>query len=210
MGAGRAGTPDWLSVFPVEQEVSSWSAEPDKALFVDVGGGVGPQCLAFKTKYPNLPGRVILEDIPQTLEHASPIEGVDFLVQNFFEPQAIKGLSILPPLSPEPADTALGAKFYYLRNILHDYPDEKCVAILKNLAAAMDKDSRILIDEMVLPDTGVHWQATQLDLIMISLGAIERTKEQWYGLLEKAGLQISQIYTYTASLQDSVIVAVPC
>ena len=91
----RAGALDWLSVFPVEQEVGAWSAESDKALFVDIGGSFGHQCIAFKAKYSKLPGRVILQDIPQTLEHAKPIEGVEIMVQNFFEPQVIKGTSIL-------------------------------------------------------------------------------------------------------------------
>ena len=74
----------------------------------------------------------------------------------------------------------------------------------------MDKDSRILIDDMVLPDTGVHWQAAQLGLTMMAaLGSVERTKEQWYVLMESAGLKILQIYTYTTLLQDSIIMVVP-
>ena len=74
----------------------------------------------------------------------------------------------------------------------------------------MDKESRILIDDMVLPDTGVHWQAAQLDLTtMAALGSVERTKEQWYALIASAGLKILDIYTYTALLQDSIIVVVP-
>ena len=97
-----------------------------------------------------------------------------------------------------------------MRNVLHDYPDESCITILKNVIPAMDKDSRILIDEMVLPNSGVHWQATQLDLtLMAALGSMERTIEQWYELLEKAGLKILRIYTYTPLLHDSIIVAVP-
>ena len=91
MTVQRAGTPDWLSVFPVKEEVGTWSAEPNKALFVDIGGSFGHQCRAFKAKYPNLPGRVILQDIRQTLEQVLPIEGVEIIVQNFFEPQAITG-----------------------------------------------------------------------------------------------------------------------
>ena len=91
MTVQRAGAADWLSVFPVEEEVGTWSAKPNKALFVDVGGGFGHQCLIFKAKYPKLPGRIVLQDIPQTLEYVQPIEGVETMVQNFFEPQAIKG-----------------------------------------------------------------------------------------------------------------------
>ena len=74
----------------------------------------------------------------------------------------------------------------------------------------MGQESRILIDEMVLPDSGVHWQATQIDLTMMSaLASRERTREQWYALLEAARLKIERILPYTFPLQDSVIVAVP-
>ncbi len=93
MTVQRAGAQDWLSVFPVEKEIGTWSVEPDKALFVDVGGGFGHQCIAFRAKYPDLSDRIILQDIPQTLEHVQPMEDVEKMVQNFFEPQRIKGKS---------------------------------------------------------------------------------------------------------------------
>ena len=97
-----------------------------------------------------------------------------------------------------------------MRNILHDYPDEKCQLILKNLIAAMGRESLILIDDMVVSDTKSHWQATQLDLTMMTaLASMERTQSQWYTLLESAGLKIVNIYIYTVSNQESIIVAVP-
>jgi hypothetical protein len=74
----------------------------------------------------------------------------------------------------------------------------------------MDSGSLILIDEMVLSNKGVPWQATQIDLTMMSaLAAQERTIEQWYALLDRAGLKIVEIQTYEPALQDSIIVAVP-
>lgn len=97
-----------------------------------------------------------------------------------------------------------------MRNIIHDYPDDKAIIILKNTIRALATDSVILIDDMVVPNSGAHWQATQIDLIMMtSLASMERTEEQWYTLLEKAGLKINKIYTYTSSLQDSIIECVP-
>lgn len=96
-----------------------------------------------------------------------------------------------------------------MRNILHDYPDKQCRTILQNTIAAMGKGSVILVDDMVLPNSGIHWQATQLDMAMMTgMAAGERTKEQWYALLESVGLKINKIWTYTTSLQDSIIEAV--
>jgi demethylsterigmatocystin 6-O-methyltransferase len=94
-----------------------------------------------------------------------------------------------------------------LRNILHDWPDRKAVSILQNLIPAMGSDSRILIDDMVLPNEKVHWHAAQLDLIMMASLGKERTKDEWYALIDEAGLKILEVYTYTALLNDSIIVA---
>ena len=63
---------------------------------------------------------------------------------------------------------------------------------------------------MVLPNENVHWQATQIDLTMMSsLGSKERTDEQWRALIDAAGLQVLEIVPYTPILNDSIIVAVP-
>lgn len=86
-------TADWLSKSPVKEEVGSWVAKTDQALFVDVGGGRGHQCSSFKAKYPKLTGRIILQELPQTLANLRPIEGVEFMEQDFFKPQDIKGSS---------------------------------------------------------------------------------------------------------------------
>ena len=70
--------------------------------------------------------------------------------------------------------------------------------------------SSILVDEMVLPEKGANWQATQYDLTLMALtGGIERTEKEWKSLLDRAGLQILHIYPYTAPRRDSVIHAVP-
>ena len=76
--------------------------------------------------------------------------------------------------------------------------------------AAMDSNSVILIDDMVIPNKGAHWRTTSLDITMMSgLAAMERSERQWYQLLDSAGLKVTNIYKYTEDLGDSVIVAVP-
>jgi demethylsterigmatocystin 6-O-methyltransferase len=57
----------------------------------------------------------------------------------------------------------------------------------------MDHRSRILIEEMVLPNANVGWAATHTDLTMMAnLAARERTQEQWEKLLDGAGLKIEE------------------
>jgi demethylsterigmatocystin 6-O-methyltransferase len=63
--------------------------------------------------------------------------------------------------------------------------------ILKNILTAMDPDSVILIDEMVLPSSGVQLYAAQIDLTMMaSIASTERTEKQWLSLLQSAGLKV--------------------
>jgi len=70
----------------------------------------------------------------------------------------------------------------------------------------MAPNSVILIDEMVLPNTGTHWQAAQMDMIMmINLAARERNEKEWNALLDDAGLQLKNIWTYDSSIQHAVI-----
>lgn len=96
-----------------------------------------------------------------------------------------------------------------MRNIMHDYPDDLCLKILEKLKAAMAADSVILIDEMMLPNQGTHWLAATLDLMVMStLGAMERSEKQWEELIERAGLRIREVFTYTEELRDSVLVLV--
>jgi demethylsterigmatocystin 6-O-methyltransferase len=183
---GAAGKP-WFSVFPFEKELGGFSGPH---AFVDVGGGFGHQCLALLAAFPALRGKVVLQELPQTLEQLPfKLEDVEPMVHNFFQPQPVKG-----------------ARFYYLRNILHDWPDDQCVAILQQLSAAFGSESQILIDEMVLPDSGVPWEAATIDLtIMASLGSRERTATEWHKLLDAAGLKALRIDTYMARRQDSII-----
>ena len=93
---------------------------------------------------------------------------------------------------------------------MHDWPDYKAVIILRQTVAAMTSESVIIIDDMVIADTGAHWRATQLDIPMLAVVAgVERTMGQWKALLDDAGLNITEVKTYTDDLRDSVIVAVP-
>ncbi|KAM0319817.1 hypothetical protein ACHAO8_000859 [Botrytis cinerea] len=187
----RGEMPTWLSKYPIEEETRDWN--PKEPVFVDVGGGFGHMCLELRTEKPNVLGRVILQELDHAIKNALPMKDVELEVHDFFTPQ-----------------TVTGAKYYYMRNILHDYSDEKCRIILKHLKDAMGPDSAILIDEMVIPETGAHWHATQIDLVMMTaLASTERTEGEWHALLVSAGLQAKKIVKYTDSLGDSIIVAVP-
>lgn len=97
-----------------------------------------------------------------------------------------------------------------MRNILHDYSDSRCLAILKNLVPAMDSDSEIWIDEVVVPDIGATQAQANWDLTMLTcVAGMERSRSQWDQVFEAAGLVIRKIWTVDASRGESVLVTVP-
>ncbi|KAF3002117.1 hypothetical protein E8E13_009927 [Curvularia kusanoi] len=183
----------WVESYPISDRIGNFRAAYESALLVDVGGGFGQQAAAFKTQVLPSSGRVVVQDIASTLAHAPAIDGIEFLEHDFFTPQPIRG-----------------AKYYYLRHILHDWNDGDSCRILNNIVPVMSSASRILIDEVILPDSNVPWQCAFMDLtMMFSLGGRERTQEEWASLLSQAGLRIEEVHTYDDVKRHSVIVAVP-
>ena len=91
MAARRESMTTWLDIYPVEQETKDWN--PEAPVFIDMGGGIGHQCAELKAKYPNLPGRVVLQELPHCIDQAFPTPGVENLVHDIFTSQTIKGTS---------------------------------------------------------------------------------------------------------------------
>lgn len=101
-----------------------------------------------------------------------------------------------------------GAKYYYLRAILHNWDEDKAVQILASIVPAMSADSLVLIDEVVIPDKGAHVWPAGLDLQMLTLfGGSERTGVQWDALLKKAGLKPVAVKKYAPVMASCVIFA---
>ena len=100
-----------------------------------------------------------------------------------------------------------GAKYYYFRGVLHNWPDHRAQEILRNVSLAMDDRSVILIDELVLPPSGVHEYVTGIDLMMMTgLASLERTKPQWQKMLDLVGLEIKEHRYYKPAGCEGVMV----
>jgi demethylsterigmatocystin 6-O-methyltransferase len=212
-------SPNWLSTFPMEGEVGTWSADGDKAIFVDMGAGLGQGCTQFRDIYPNLPGRIVLQELPPFIQIMKPLDRVELMAHNFFTPQPVKGTFKQYPYFTLRISTArshrlfyfsffLGAKFYFLRLILRDYTDEVAIDILKNIIPAMDEThSRIIVDDVVAPETGAHWAETGTDIcIMGALGSRERTEKHWKELFFRAGLQFKGLYPWSHPVVNAAMV----
>ncbi|KAI4619691.1 hypothetical protein J4E83_005546 [Alternaria metachromatica] len=156
--------------------------EPSRPLFVDVGGGVGHQVVKFCERAEGLPGVRMLLDLPSVIAQAKGLpDGVVTVGHSFFDP--------FPPV-------VKGAKAFYLRMLLHDWPEMQALTILTNIVNSMAEDSVVLIHEVILPETEtevVHFDA-KMDWQMMNLGSSERTEAQWKDLFGKAGLEIRGLW----------------
>ncbi|MFJ4717524.1 methyltransferase [Streptomyces sp. NPDC088785] len=101
-----------------------------------------------------------------------------------------------------------GGDAYVLKHIVHDWPEDKALEILRNVRAAVPDHGKLLLVEMVpTPDNEPH-SAKLVDLwLMLLVGGKERTREQYADLLARAGFRLERIVETAAAV--SVIEAVP-
>jgi demethylsterigmatocystin 6-O-methyltransferase len=193
MRVQRAGRPVFFDVLDFKERFAR-DATSETVLFVDIGGSTGPQSLSLRSRFPDLPGRVIVQDRPEIVQQAKgkidSSTNIEIVVHDFMTPQPVTG-----------------AKVYYLRNILHAWDDETCVKILQNIKVAMTEESTILLDENVVPERDAPARVAEHDIeMMLCLGTKERTKAMWQALVEKAGLKMHEVIIYDEDDQDGVIV----
>ncbi|KAH8812941.1 S-adenosyl-L-methionine-dependent methyltransferase [Xylogone sp. PMI_703] len=159
-------------------------------LLVDIAGGIGRDITAFREEHSDIPGRLVLQELPEVINQATELpQEIELMVHDMFTRQPIQG-----------------AQFYYLHSVLHDWPDEKCREILRNIIPSMTRGySKILINENVIPDRNAHWKSTGLDLVMMSaFSSTERTEAAWRELLASVGLSVIHIWTYEEGTESLI------
>lgn len=86
----RGGLPSWLDTFPL-QEVVGQKTDKDTVLFVDVGSALGHQSIEVRKRFPDLAGRIIIQDTAQVIGMAQPGHDIETQIYDFFTPQPVKG-----------------------------------------------------------------------------------------------------------------------
>ena len=67
--------------------------------------------------------------------------------------------------------------------------------------------SKILINEMVLPNKGATLIGAQRDLAMMTIvAATERTEQQWRDLIGSAGLKLEEIWTDVPEAESIIVI----
>lgn len=148
---------------------------------VDVGGGHGPLLATILAATPGSQG--VLYDLPAVVADAPKIlcekaiaDRVRIEEGSFFD------------------SVPAGGDAYVLKNIIHDWPDEKAVQILRNVRAAAGRRATVLLVELVIPDHDRDFPGKWADLeMLLNLAARERTAAEYRNLLSRAGFEMTRL-----------------
>ncbi|KAL5331801.1 hypothetical protein ACEPPN_001339 [Leptodophora sp. 'Broadleaf-Isolate-01'] len=177
-----------MALYPFEQL-------PSGSLIVDVGGGSGHVSGAIAKANQQL--KFIVQDFdgPISLGKLTYKDSglpVEWQVHNAFEPQPVKGADV-----------------YFMRRVLHDHSDSVGADVLRMIFGAMDKKSRILIEDMIAPDLygeDSEWFINHADIVMMMMhNAKERTLTEWELLAKKADekLKIMKVWKGNAEARGN-------
>jgi hypothetical protein len=83
-----------------------------------------------------------------------------------------------------------------MKFIMHDWSDEHCKTILRQIREKMPADGRVLVMEQVITSSPELCFAKLLDLEMLALtvGGRERTEAEFAALFAAAGLKLQRVF----------------
>ena len=167
---------------PVAAEFAASDVLRDTRTLVDVGGGTGTLVATVLRQHPEL-GGVLLER-----------PGMLALARGYLDEQGVADRCELVE-GDFFASVPAGGDVYVLKSVLHDWDDERCIAILQSCRAAMGQAARLAIIELLLPERMTPGDpmlsAALLDLIMLAYaGGRERSEAEFTQLLDQARLRL--------------------
>ncbi|KZV90767.1 S-adenosyl-L-methionine-dependent methyltransferase [Exidia glandulosa HHB12029] len=201
----QGGTDEIARIYP-------WPKVSPGTTFCDIGGAVGHVSLALRKMHPHV--KVVVQDMASVVEDGHKLWEKE-------DPHGLaKGdvrLVAINFLENSPVD---GCDFYYLKHVLHDWPEADCVTILTNIKKAMikKKTSKLLIHEFMLHDATQHanhaaagailapppllanfgtgaQRRYMMDINMLACyNGAERTLDDFIRIGNAAGLQFSRLW----------------
>ncbi|MDQ3946597.1 MAG: hydroxyneurosporene methyltransferase, partial [Actinomycetota bacterium] len=161
---------------------------------VDVAGGHGFFLTCVLMANPSMRGVLfdqahVIDGARAALGEAGLLERCELVAGDFFE------------------SVPAGADAYSFKWIIHDWPEEQGLRILRNARAAIPADGKLLLLECVLPEGDEPHFGKVLDVFLMPLGGIERTQSEYADLLARAGFRLARVVPTGSPM--SVIEAVP-
>ncbi len=152
------------------------------AQLVDIGGGNGRLLSSILEAYPTMTG--VLFDQPDVIDRASDL---------------LETIGVRNRVQLEKGDffkkVPVGGDAYMLKHIIHNWSDEKAIAILQNCYQAMKNQGILLVIEIVIPLGNEPSTGKFMDINMLAMcpGGRERTETEYKKLLKKAGFKLTKI-----------------
>jgi spermidine synthase len=149
---------------------------------VDVGGGRGTLLTAVLAVQPHLHGVVF--DLPEVVAGAA---------------ETLQTAGVADRCTIDSGDffvaVPVGGDGYLLANVLHDWDDDRSVAILRSCRRAMHEDGRVLIIERMIfsdPEQSIPTLLSDLNMLVLT-GGQERTGEEYARLFAGADLRLTGV-----------------
>jgi hypothetical protein len=157
----------------------SYSFEGINSL-LDVGGGHGLLLATILGMYPRLKG--ILFDSPHVVAGAKEGPLKPYLDRSTFASGDMF------------ASVPSGADAYIMKHIIHDWPDDKCIQLLKNCRRAVNVNGKLLVVDHVIPPGNDFHPGKFLDLAMLLFpGGKERTETEFRDLFAASGWRLNRV-----------------
>jgi hypothetical protein len=161
---------------------------------VDVGGGHGLLLATILARNPQMKGTVY--DVQRVIEGAK-----DGPLKPFMERCTLASGDMF---SSVPA----GADAYIMKHIIHDWPDELCLKILKACRKGVNSGGKLLVVDWVIQPGNDFSPGKFLDLQMLIFpGGCERSEKQFRDLFAASGWRLSRIIPTAAG--ECIVEGVP-
>jgi hypothetical protein len=163
---------------------------------MDVGGGNGMLLGSILRAHPELRG--VLADLPAVIERA---EERGFLAGPLKQRCALRSCDFFQEVPP-------GCRAYLMKNVIHDWDDERALKILMNCRRAIPDDGVLLLAQWAISGAGSSWAGRYMDIAMMVLtGGKERDVGEHRELLSRAGFRLNRVVLTPGDF--SVIEALP-
>jgi hypothetical protein len=167
---------------PVIAEIYPWE---EIGSVCDVGGGCGTLLSELCARVPGLHG--VLYDMPGVTAQAPAL----FAEHGVADRTRIESGSFFERVPS-------GCDAYALKSILHDWDDERSIAILRNVREAAGRRGRVLVMEALLPRNATGLAALiDVQMMVVTNEGRERSREDYARLFAASGLALRRIFEHS-------------